>query len=135
MMCKEKFRIMKLIDIDTIYKCEIPEVDDGIMYFEIQYQRDRSSFAGVALKLTNNVGEFAVRKCEEKIIQKVGKFEKLYIGCEQDYIDSMRQVFSLEERGYGIEIVFLVYLDVRSSQIIFEYLMKNIDKNIDTITK
>ena len=32
-----------------------------------------------------------------------------------------------------MEIFFLVYSDVRSSQIIFEELMKNVDKYIDTI--
>lgn len=32
----------------------------------------------------------------------------------------------MEKREYGIEIFFLVYSDVRSSQIIFEELMKNV---------
>lgn len=37
------------------------------------------------------------------------------------------------KREYEIEIFFLVYSNVRLSQIIFEELMKNIDKNIGII--
>lgn len=90
-------------------------------------------FAGAALKITDKNGVIVTRQCEEKIIQAVSKYEKLYIGCEQDYIDSIRNVFSLKKREYGIKIFFLVYSDMRSSQIIFEELMKSVEMNIDTI--
>lgn len=112
---------------------EIHNVQHQVIYCEIQYQRDISSFAGVALKITNEKDVILVRQCEEKIIQDVSKYEKVYMGCEQDYINSVKEIFSLEKREYGIEIFFLVYSDVRSSQIIFEELMKNVDKYIDTI--
>lgn len=127
----ENFSVTKLID--SLYRNEIQKENDEVIYCEIQYYRDRSSFAGVALKIISEKGAVVVKQCEEKIIQDVSKYEKLYIGCEQDYIDSIREIFSLEKREYGIEILFLVYSDVRSSQIIFEELMKNVDKNIDTI--
>lgn len=127
----ENFTVKKLID--SLYSNEIQEADDEVIYCEIQYQRDRSSFAGVALKITNEKDVILVRQCEEKIIQDVSKYEKVYIGCEQDYINSVKEIFSLEKREYGIEIFFLVYSDIRSSQIIFEELMKNVDKNINTI--
>lgn len=39
----------------------------------IQYQRDRSSFAGAALKITNEKDVILVRQWEEKIIQDVSK--------------------------------------------------------------
>lgn len=130
-MRTENFNVKKLID--SFYSNEIQKADDEVIYCEIQYQRDRSSFAGVALKITNEKDVILVRQCEEKIIQDVSKYEKVYIGCEQDYINSVREFFSLEKREYGIEIFFLVYSNVRSSQIIFEELMKNVDKNIDTI--
>lgn len=116
-----------------MYRNEIQKADDEVVYCEIQYQRDRSSFAGIALKITNEKGVVKVRHCKEKIILDVRKFEKLYIGCEPDYIDSIKEIFSMQKREYGIEVFFLVYSDVRSSQMIFEELMKNVDKNIDTI--
>lgn len=47
----ENFTVKKLID--SLYSNEIQEADDEVIYCEIQYQRDRSSFAGVALKITN----------------------------------------------------------------------------------
>lgn len=130
-MRTENFTVKKLID--SLYSNEIQKADDEVIYCEIQYQRDISSFAGVALKITNEKNVILVRQCEEKIIQDVSKYEKVYIGCEQDYINSVKEIFSLEKREYGIEIFFLVYSDVRSSQIIFEELMKNVDKYIDTI--
>lgn len=130
-MRKENFTVKKLID--SLYCNEIQKVDDEVIYCEIQYQRDRSSFAGAALKITNEKDVILVRQCEEKIIQEVSKYEKMYIGCEQDYINSVKEIFSLEKREYGIEIFFLVYSDMRSSQIIFEELMKNVDKYVDTI--
>ena len=61
---------------------------------------------------------------KEKIIQERNKYEKVYIGCESDYLNSIKEIFSEKERNYGIEILFLVYSDIRSSQIIFEDLMK-----------
>jgi hypothetical protein len=54
----------------------------------------------------------------------------IYIGCEPDYINAIKEIFSLTKREYEIEIFFLVYSNVCLSQIIFEELMKNIDKNI-----
>ena len=50
-MRKENFTVKKLID--SLYCNEIQKADDEVIYCEIQYQRDRSSFAGVALKITN----------------------------------------------------------------------------------
>ena len=73
--------------------------------------------------------------CQEKIVEEVSKYEKLYIGCDEDYVDSLKDIFLSEERAYGIDVIFLVYSDVRSSQIIFEELMKNVDKNIDEMRK
>lgn len=128
---KEEFNVTKLTV--SIYRNVIQKVDDEIVYCEIQCRCDRSSFAGAALKITNEKGKIIVRQCEEKIIQNVSKYEKIYIGYEQDYIDCIRKFFSLEKREYGIELFFLVYSDVRSSQIAFEKLMKNLNKNVDII--
>ena len=125
------FNVKKLID--SLYRNEIQSVDDEIIYCEMQYQRDKSSFAGAALKITNEKSIIVIRQCKEKIIYNVSKYEKMYVGCKQDYIDSLRESFSSKKREYGIEIFFLVYSDVRSSQIIFEELMKNVYKNIDII--
>lgn len=130
-MGKEKFNVIRLVD--SLYRDEIQKADDEVVYCEIQFRRDRSSFAGVALKITSEKSGIIVRQCKEKIIQDVSKYEKIYIGYEQDYIDYIMKFFSSEKREYGMEIFFLVYSDVRSSQIVFEELMKNVDKNIDKI--
>lgn len=128
-MITKNFNITKLSD--SLYGNIIKNVDSEAIYCEIQFQRDRSSFAGIALKIISKKNFVVVREYQEKIIQYVNKYEKLYIGCEKDYVDSIKSIFSLEDREYGIEVLFLVYSDVRSSQIIFEELMKNVDKNVD----
>lgn len=128
-MREENFTVTKLKD--SSYGNVIQNVDSEVIYCELQYQRDRSSFAGMALKVTNKKNDIVVRGCQEKIVQDINKYEKMYIGCDGDYIDSIKDIFSLEERAYGIDVFFLVYSNVRSSQIIFEELMKNMDKNID----
>lgn len=128
-MKEANFAVTKLKD--SSYGNVIQNVDSEVIYCELQCQRDRSSFAGMALKVTNNKNGIVIRECQEKIVQDVSKYEKLYIGCDDDYVASVKDIFSLEERAYGIDIFFLVYSDVRSSQIIFEELMKNVDKYID----
>ena len=50
-MGKEQFIMMKLKD--SCYLSQLPPIDDNIVYCEIEYQRDRSSFAGMAFKITN----------------------------------------------------------------------------------
>ena len=57
----------------------------------------------------------------------------MYVGCDPFYIDYIKEVFLSEKREYGLEILFLVYSDVRSSQKIFEELINNIDQNVDKI--
>lgn len=132
-MKEENLTVVKLKD--SLYGNAIQNLDEEVIYCELKYQRDRSSFAGMALKVTNEKNVIVVRECQEKIVKEVSKYEKLYIGCDEDYVDSLKEIFSMEERAYGIEVFFLVYSDVRSSQIIFEELMKNVDKNTDEIIK
>ena len=47
----------------------------------------------------------------------------------------MKEIFFSTKRDYGIDILFLIYSDIRSSQIIFEDIMREIDKNINKIIK
>lgn len=131
-MGKEQFIMMKLKD--SCYSNQLPSIEDNIVYCEIEYQRDRSSFAGMAFKITNVGNEIVLRKSEEKIVKEVSKYEKIYMGCEQDYIDSIQEIFSSEKKDYGIEIFFLIYSDIRSSQIIFEKLIEAVDKNVEYIS-
>ena len=42
-MGKEQFIMMKLKD--SCYSNQLPSIEDNIVYCEIEYQRDRSSFA------------------------------------------------------------------------------------------
>lgn len=121
----KNFNIIKLID--SPYKDEIREEDGEILYCETRYMRDRSSFAGMALRIINEKNVIIVKKCRERIIRNISKYEKLYIGYEQDYIDYIKYIFYSEKREYGLEINFLVYSDVRSSQVIFGELIENID--------
>lgn len=130
-MKKENLTIIKFKD--SLYGNVIQNMDEDVIYCELEYQRDRGSFAGVVFKVTNDRNIFVARECQEKIVEEVNKYEKMYIGCDKDYVDSLKDIFSLEERVYGIEMCFLVYSDVRSSQIIFEDLMKKIDENINEI--
>lgn len=127
----ENLKIIKLMN--SFYGKETQKADTEAIYCEIRFQRDRSSFAGMAFKITSEKDVVTVRECEEKIVQDVSKYEKLYIGCEQDYTDAIKEIFLLEKKEYGIEILFLIYSDVRSSQIIFEELIKNVNKNINRI--
>lgn len=131
-MSIENLKIAKLKD--SLYASEAKDTDGNVIYCEIKYKRDRSSFAGIAFKLNEN-NNIIVRECEEKVIHEINKFEKLYIGCELDYINSIQEFFSTKGRNYGIEILFLVYSDIRSSQIIFEKLMKCVDESMEEITK
>ena len=128
----ENLMVKKLSD--SIFSTIMQDADNDAIYCEIRYERDRSSFAGMAFKLNEN-NVVTVRVCKEKIIQEVSKYEKVYMGCELDYLNSIKETFSEVERNYGIEILFLVYSDVQSSQMIFEDLMKNIDEAIDKIIK
>lgn len=130
-MGTKSFNVKKLTD--PVLRNAIPKADDDVIYCEMQYQRDKSSFAGVALKITDEKDVMTVRPYGEKVIYGANKFEKVYIGCEQDYVNSVKEVFCSEKRDYGIEVFFLVYSDVRSSQIIFEELMMNVDKDISSI--
>lgn len=130
-MEENRLKIIKFIDSD--YRMEGTAEQDNTLYCEIQYKRDKSSFAGMVFRITDNRDVVTVEDCEEKLIKKISNYERLYKGCIQEYINAVRNTFSLERKECGIEILFLVYSDVRSSQIIFEELIKNIDRNIDTI--
>ena len=130
-MEKNRLRIIKLIDSNYRMKGAV-EQDDSL-YCEIQYKRDRSSFAGIAFRITDNKDVIIVESCEERLIRNINNYEKLYMGCIQEYISAVKNTFSLGRKEYGIEILFLIYSDVRSSQIIFEELMKIIDTNIEKI--
>lgn len=120
----KNFNMTKLND--SLYGSVIPNIDNDAIYCEMKFQRDRSSFAGMALKITSEKNVIAVKECQEKIVQDENKYEKLYIGCDQDYVNSIKNIFSQEGREYGIEVLFLVYSDIHSSQIIFEELIKNV---------
>ena len=130
-MVVDNFIVKKLSD--TLYGILFQYLGEDAIYCEIQLQRDRSSFAGIALKITEKENNIVIRKCRERLVRILGQYERLYLGCEEDYITSIKKFFSLKKSEYGIEILFLVYSDVRSSQIVFERLMNNIDNNAKKI--
>ena len=119
--------------IDSVYGTVIREIDHDAIYCEIKHVRDKACFAGMAFKFIDEKDIVIVRECEEKIVQDINQYEKLYIGCESTYIKSIKETFIQKKRTYGIEILFLVYSDVHSCQIIFEELMENVEKRREII--
>lgn len=121
----------KIIDIKNVdYSIDKYRNIDNLQYAEIEFQRDRSSFAGIGFIVNTNKGTFEYKDVEEKIIKKISKYDNLRIGMEQYYIKKIKDTFLLEEKCYGVEIVFLIYSDVRSSEMIFSQLMREIDNYI-----
>lgn len=126
---------MKMMKAENSFFCnEVKSGDTDAIYCEMKFKRDRSSFAGMVFKFTNNNG-IIEREFERKLIWNVNAYEKMYIGYELDYIKAIQRIFNSKEKNYGLEILFLVFSDVRSSQIIFEELMKSIDENADKLKK
>lgn len=113
----------------------IQNIDEEMVYCELEYKRDRSSFAGVVFKITNEKNKFEFCEVIEKKIKEISKYENIYIGCDEDYMDSIKEIFFSTEKEYGIKVFFIVYSDLRSSQIVFEDLMKKIEENINEIQK
>lgn len=128
---KTIFTTTKLID--SVYGTTVQETDHDAIYCEIKHIRDKASFAGMAFKFIDEKDVVIVRECEEKFVQDVNQYEKLYMGCEPSYIKSIKETFARKKRTYGIEILFLVYSDERSCQMIFEELMENVEKRREII--
>lgn len=126
-----QFKIIKIQD--SPYVDKISEEDCDAFYCEIKYKRHVSSFAGMAFKITKKANFIDVRERQEKIVQEIDDWQKIRMGMEQDYIDSVKEIFLKSKKGYGIEVLFLVYCDVRSSQWIFENLMEELQKNIESL--
>ena len=112
--------------IDTKYSSLYDSAN--AMYCEIKYQRDRSSFAGIAFEITNSKGVF-IDEYKEELYLKVNKYENIYIGMEDDYCNSIKDIYDSTCTNIGLIVHFLVYSDVKSSQIIYEQLTEWILKN------
>ena len=98
-------------------------------YCEITYNRDKSSFAGLALETRNNSGIF-FDNCNETVIKQLNKYEKIYMGMDKSYCESLMETYENTNTYKGFKILFLIYSDVKSSQIVFERLMEWIIQNI-----
>lgn len=128
-----QFEIVKIQD--SPYYEEVSEADQDAFYCEIKYKRHVSSFAGMAFKITKEAKSIAVRDRQEKVVQEIDEWQKIRMGMEQEYIDSVKEIFLESKKDYGIEVLFLVYCDVRSSQWIFEKLIEELQKNIESLEK
>ena len=113
--------------VTTPYKSVLD--NDNAMYCEIRYTRDKSSFAGFAFEITDECG-ITCSDIKEKEFKEVSKFEKLYIGMDEEYYESLVQIYDAKKLNIGIHVLFLVYSDVRSSQMVFKILMKWLSKNL-----
>lgn len=98
-------------------------------YAEIKYDRDKSSFAGIAFKI-NDDRNLSFENREEVKIKDVNKFERLFYGMEESYCNAIRETYDLSNRIKGLRILFLVYSDIRSSQVIFGKLTEYICEHI-----
>ena len=98
-------------------------------YAEIKYDRDKSSFAGIAYKITDDKS-LSFDNREEVEIKVVNKFERLFYGMEESYCNSIKKTYDSSNTKKGLNILFLVYSDVRSCQTIFEELTEYICNNI-----
>lgn len=90
-MVVDNFIVKKLSD--TLYGNLFQYLGEDAIYCEIQLQRDRSSFAGIALKITEKENNIVIRKCRERLVRILGQYERLYLGCEEDYIISIKKFF------------------------------------------
>lgn len=111
----------------TPYKSVID--NENAMYCEVRYTRDKSSFAGFAFEITDECG-ITCSDIKEKEFKKVSKFEKLYIGMDEKYYESIVQIYDAKKLNIGIHVLFLVYSDIRSSKIVFEILMECLSDNL-----
>lgn len=119
---------IKLVDVlDTPYRNIVDE--NGIMYCEMELKRDRSSFAGMAFKIVDD-NEITCIEIKDRIYDETNKYEKLYVGIDKDYYNSICCVYNKKKLKYGIKVFFLVYSNVRSIQMIFTNLMEWICDNI-----
>lgn len=111
----------------TPYKSVID--NENAMYCEVRYTRDKSSFAGIAFEITDECG-ITCSDIKEKEFKEVSKFEKLYIGMDEKYYESIVQIYDAKKLNKGIHVLFLVYSDVRSSQMVFKILMEWLSDNL-----
>ncbi len=81
------------------------------------------------LEITDECG-ITCSDIKEKEFKEVSKFEKLYIGMDEEYYESLVQIYDAKKLNIGIHVLFLVYSDVRSSQMVFKILMKWLSKNL-----
>lgn len=101
-------------------------------YAEINYDRDRSSFAGIAFRITDDKS-LSFEHREESEIKVVSKFERLFYGMEESYCNSIKKIYDSSSVMKGLHILFLVYSDVKSCQVIFEELTEYICNNVNYI--
>lgn len=111
----------------TLYKSVID--NENAMYCEVRYTRDKSSFAGIAFEIVDEYG-ITCSDIKEKEFKEVSKFEKLYIGMDEKYYESIVQIYDAKKLNKGIHVLFLVYSDVRSSQMVFKILMEWLSDNL-----
>ena len=107
---------------------------DGV-YLELTYRRDRSSFAGIGLRILNKENTFIKSQRDENLFQEVSKYDNLRIGMESDYLKKIEALYFSSNKNYGLEVLFLIYSDVRSSPKVFEELMKKLDEDISDIRR
>ena len=129
-MSNKNFKIIKSKEIE--YKLENVDITGNSQYAEIEISRDRSSFAGIGFEVTPSRGSFTHNEVIETIIEEVSQYDRLRVGMEKYYVDKLKEIYLLEDRNFGIEILFLIYSDVRSSEMIFKQLFEKMIEKIES---
>lgn len=115
--------------VDTEYKAFAN--DQNAFYCEYNAKRDRSSFAGIAYEVIDEKN-LVFGDIKEQLFKEVSTYEKKYLGMDDDYCESIKDIYSQTGCKAGIKVLFLVYSDVKSSQMAFELLFTELLKKYQT---
>lgn len=105
--------------LDTNYKSVVH--NENARYCEFSAKRDRSSLAGIAYEVIGE-NELFFSDIDEHLFLEINEHENIYTGLDDDYCDSLKEIYARFGCQTGIKILFLVYSDVKSSQMAFESL-------------
>ncbi|MBQ8949951.1 MAG: hypothetical protein IJ065_02160 [Eubacterium sp.] len=116
-----KFKFENIKETSYYDKCSA----ENALYCELSYKRHASSFAGMVFEFIDVNSKVTYNSSfDEQILKNIDRYDNLRIGCDDVYIKSITDKYRELNPSIGIKIHFLVYSDVRSSQMIFERLIE-----------
>ncbi len=103
----DNLRVEKITDLP--YRDKLPQIDNDAIYCEIQYKRDRSSFAGMAFKFIDKENVLKSNFVEEKVIQIVSKYENLCVGSDLQYLECIERFFLSKKGIWNRNSIFAIF--------------------------